>query len=86
MRAAGVEPRIVVEIGSREAIREAVIHGLGIGYVSAAEFVPDPVLHRVAIADAQIFTYAHVVILRERADGRVIRAFLDTVRTMLRAE
>ncbi|BBK40328.1 transcriptional regulator [Allostella vacuolata] len=84
--AAGVAPRIVMEIGSREAIREAVIHGLGIGYVSAAEFVADPVLRAVPIADAQIFTYAHVVILRERADGRVIRAFLDTVGGMLRPE
>jgi DNA-binding transcriptional LysR family regulator len=28
-----------IEIGSREAIREAVIRGLGIGYVSEAEFV-----------------------------------------------
>ena len=30
-----------MEIGSREAIRGAVIHGLGISYVSEAEFVPD---------------------------------------------
>ena len=29
-----------MEIGSREAIREAVIRGLGISYVSEAEFVP----------------------------------------------
>lgn len=82
---AGVEPRIVIEIGSREAIREAVIHGLGIGYVSEAEFVPDPALRAIPIRGARIFTYAHVVILRERADGRVIRAFLDTVRGIPRA-
>lgn len=83
MRAAGVAPETVMEIGSREAIREAVIHGLGIGYVSAAEFVPDPVLRAVPVEGAEIFTWAHVVILRERAQGRVIRAFLDTVRGML---
>lgn len=84
MRAAGVAPHIVMEIGSREAIREAVIHGLGIGYVSEAEFVPDPALCKVAIAGIDIHTCAHVVILRERADGRIIRAFLDTVRQIPR--
>jgi aminoethylphosphonate catabolism LysR family transcriptional regulator len=85
MRRAGVQPETVMEIGSREAIREAVIHGLGIGYVSQAEFVPDPVLRAIPVEGAEIFTWAHVVILRERAQGRVIRAFLDTVRGMLRA-
>ncbi|MCC7273872.1 MAG: LysR family transcriptional regulator [Alphaproteobacteria bacterium] len=81
--AAGVAPEIVMEIGSREAIREAVIHGLGIGYVSEAEFVPDPSLASMAIADAEIFTYAHVVILRERRASRIVRAFVEVVREML---
>ncbi|MGE0714039.1 MAG: LysR substrate-binding domain-containing protein [Alphaproteobacteria bacterium] len=85
LRAAAVVPEIVVEIGSREAIREAVIHGLGIGYVSEAEFVPDPRLCALPIADAAVFTYAHVVILRERRAGRVIRAFLDVVQSLLPA-
>ena len=41
-------------------------------------------MRAVPIRGARIFTYAHVVILRERADGRVIRAFLDTVRDIPR--
>ena len=39
---AGVKPRVVMEIGSREAIREAVIKGVGIGAVSEIEYIPDP--------------------------------------------
>ena len=69
-----------MEIGSREAIREAVISGLGISYVSEAEFVPDPALRLIPIADAEIYTYAHVVVLQKRNSSRIIQTFLDTVR------
>ena len=75
-----VKPRKVMEIGSREAIREAVIRGLGISYVSEAEFVADPSLRLIPIADAEIYTYAHVVVLRKRDSSRIIRAFLEVVR------
>ena len=47
-RKAGVTPEVFMEIGSREAIRGAVIRGLGISYVSEAEFVPDPALRQFA--------------------------------------
>jgi aminoethylphosphonate catabolism LysR family transcriptional regulator len=77
---AKIKPRVVMEIGSREAIRGAVIHGLGISYVSEAEFVPDPSLRLIPIADAEIFTYAHVVILQKRAASRIIGAFIEVVR------
>jgi len=76
----GIKLRTIIEIGSREAIREAVIHGIGIGYVSEAEFIPDARLSLVRIANAEIFTAAHVVYLRERAHSRLIKAFLDVVR------
>jgi LysR family transcriptional regulator, low CO2-responsive transcriptional regulator len=77
-----LDPAIV--IGSREAIREAVIRGLGIGYVSEAEFVPDPCLRAIAVADAEIHTEAHVVVLAERRHGRLIRAFLDVADALRR--
>lgn len=77
--AQGVHPKIVMEIGSREAIREAVLHGIGIGYVSEAEFIPDPSLRTVRIEDAEIYTFAHVAYLADRKDSRILRAFLDVV-------
>ena len=69
-----------MEIGSREAIREAVIRGLGISYVSEAEFVPDPVAAPDPDRGCEIYTYAHVVVLRKRETSRIIRAFLEVVR------
>lgn len=84
--AAQVKPRIVMEIGSREAIREAVIRGLGLSYVSTAEFVPDPNLRLIPIRDTQIQTHAHVVILRKRAASRIVKAFLEVVRDIRREE
>jgi aminoethylphosphonate catabolism LysR family transcriptional regulator len=75
----GVVPRVAMEIGSREAVREAVIKGVGIGVVSEIEFVPDHQLRVVRVSDAQMFTHAHVVCLRERRGARVVEAFLAIV-------
>ena len=76
---AKVEPDVVMEIGSREIIREAVAQGVGIAAVSEVEFVPGPGLHVVRIRDTNVRTYAHVVCLAERQDARVIRAFFDVI-------
>ncbi|RXT57461.1 LysR family transcriptional regulator [Bosea sp. Tri-44] len=75
----GTRPRLVMEIGSREAVREAVIRGLGISYVSEAEFVPDENLTLIPIDGAEVYTYAHVVVMKQRENGRIIKAFIDVV-------
>jgi DNA-binding transcriptional LysR family regulator len=74
-----IKPRIVLEIGSREAIREAVAKGLGISAVSEAEYVEHPDLRALRIADAEVYTYAHVLCLQERRRARVVKAFMDIV-------
>src|SRR5690606_4078309 len=51
LQRAGVRPRIVMEIGSRESIREAVAKGIGIGTVSEAEFIPDPRVKALRVSD-----------------------------------
>lgn len=79
LKAAKVEPDVVMEIGSREIIREAVSQGVGIAAVSEVEFVPGPGLHAVRISDAQVRTYAHVVCLAERRDMRMVRTFFDVI-------
>jgi LysR family transcriptional regulator, low CO2-responsive transcriptional regulator len=76
---AGVKPRVVMEIGSREAIREAVIMGVGVGAVSEKEYIADPRLRTVRVSDAQMYTYAHVVCLAERRGARMVKAFLGIV-------
>ena len=80
---AGVRPRVVMEIGSREAIREAVIKGVGIGVVSEIEFIPDPELRTVLVPDAEMFTHANVVCLEERREARLVKAFLEIVADLL---
>jgi aminoethylphosphonate catabolism LysR family transcriptional regulator len=83
LRKAGVAPPTAMEIGSREAVREAVIQGLGIAAVSEIEFVPDPRLRTVPIVDADVQTHAHVACLVERRDARVVAAFYDVVHALL---
>lgn len=77
LKKAGVKPRVLMEIGSREAIREAVIMGVGIGAVSEIEYVSDPAIRVVRVTDAEMYTHAHVVCLEERCGARLVKAFLE---------
>jgi aminoethylphosphonate catabolism LysR family transcriptional regulator len=79
LAAAKVEPQIVMEVASREIIREAVVQGVGVAAVSEVEYVPGPGLHAVRISDTQVRTYAHVVCLAERREMRMVRAFFDVI-------
>ncbi len=81
---AGVAPRVLMEIGSREAIREAVIKGVGIGAVSEIEYIPDPALRMLRVRDAHMYTHAHVVCLEERRGARLVKAFLGIVADLQR--
>lgn len=83
MLEANVRPKVVMEIGSRESIREAVAKGIGVGVVSEAEFIPDPRTRPLPITDVEIYTYAHVVHLKERQNARLVRAFLQVLAGLL---
>ena len=72
-----------MEIGSREAIREAVIMGVGIAAVSEIEYIPHAEIRMVPVSDAQMYTYAHVFCLEERRGARLVRAFLEIVHELL---
>ena len=76
---AGVAAGDVLEIGSREAVREAVAAGLGVGVVFESEFGRDDRLHRLALADARIEAVEHAVCLQERRPVRVVRAFFELI-------
>ena len=79
LQAAGVRPTVVMEVGSREIIREAVLRGMGVAAVSDVEFVPGPGLHAVHISDAEVRTFAHVVCLAERREARMMNAFFEAI-------
>ncbi|MEE8188127.1 MAG: LysR substrate-binding domain-containing protein [Kiloniellales bacterium] len=77
MAEAGIKPDQVLEIGSREAVREAAAAGLGIGVVFEGEFGRDPRLHRLALRDVELEAVEYAVCLEERRPVRVVRAFFD---------
>lgn len=73
----GLRPNVAIEAEGREAVREIVATGIGVGVVSAAEFGADPRLVRIAIADCDVRMEEALICLRERAGTRLIAAFLD---------
>ncbi|WP_066798433.1 LysR substrate-binding domain-containing protein [Sphingomonas soli] len=84
MAKANVRPRIAMEIGSREAVREAVASGVGFGFVSSAEYIGDDRIRSLPVVDAEIFNYAHIVCRRDRLQSRLISAFLEVTETLRR--
>ena len=79
LREAGIEPRTSLEIGSREAIREAVARGLGVGTVSEAEFIADPRFKPVRIAGDPARTTTYVYCMKERSESLLVRSFLNAI-------
>jgi len=76
---AGVEIRAVLAIGSREAVREAVATGLGIGIALEDESLSDERLRPLRISNADIHLQPHVVCLTERQTSPLIMAFFNVV-------
>jgi aminoethylphosphonate catabolism LysR family transcriptional regulator len=72
---AGLAPRIALELGSREAVREAVLAGLGIGTVFERELVPDPRLCPLAVEGEGLGATVSLACLPERRELRAVRAF-----------
>lgn len=70
-------PARIVEIPSREAVREAVAAGLGLGFVSESESPPDPRVVLKPVTGARMEMDEFVVCLRERRRLAVVRAFLS---------
>lgn len=73
-------PAIVAE--GREAVREIVAAGLGVGFVSAAEFGTDPRLIRIPMREeADMMMEETLICLAERRGGKLVSAFLQIAQT-----
>jgi aminoethylphosphonate catabolism LysR family transcriptional regulator len=70
-----LKPAFVAD--GREAVRDLVIAGIGVGFISQAEFRADAALTALPFADARITMSETLVCLAQRRDVRVIRAFMD---------
>jgi aminoethylphosphonate catabolism LysR family transcriptional regulator len=73
---ARVAPLVVMELGSREAIREAVAKDIGIGTVAEAAYTPDPRVAMVRFSNTDARTATHVFCLHVRRESRLVNAFL----------
>lgn len=86
LAAAQVQPQTVIEIGSREAIREAVARGLGVGAVSEAEFIADPRFRPIRITDNPASTSTSVYVMQERCDSVLLQSFLQACQLQVQAD
>lgn len=76
-KAMGLKITAQIEAEGREAVREIVASGGGIGIVSQAEFTEDSRLLKIEISDANIEMDEALLCLHERRDSKLIRAFMQ---------
>ncbi len=78
---ADVRPRALLEVQTREAVREAVLAGFGVGVGFEAELDTHPALVRVLVTDAELAVAEYMVCLEERRRLPLVRAFLAAGRS-----
>jgi aminoethylphosphonate catabolism LysR family transcriptional regulator len=84
-REAGIALPAAIEAEGREAVREIVASGGGIGFVSAAEFGADARLVALTLSDApkNALTMDEAMIcLSERRGGKLVQAFFNVASEM----
>ncbi|WP_126286765.1 LysR family transcriptional regulator [Burkholderia stagnalis] len=79
LAAAGVAPVSVAEIGSREAIREAILHGVGGSLFPRGEAESHPDLRIVALRGVDTTIDEYVYYLKARRHSPAIAAFLACI-------
>ncbi|MNP22156.1 HTH-type transcriptional activator CmpR [compost metagenome] len=82
MATAGLRIRKAIEVEGREAAREAVAIGMGVGVVSAAELGADSRIRGLPIVDCQQRFTETLVCLRAQSSRRILTTFFDIVREM----
>jgi aminoethylphosphonate catabolism LysR family transcriptional regulator len=78
----GIQLGEILEIGSREAIREAVAAGLGIGIVARSEFGDDLRLKGLEFEGPRIKSTEFVACLMDRRANPLVKAFLDIAKEL----
>jgi aminoethylphosphonate catabolism LysR family transcriptional regulator len=75
-----VELKPSIEAEGREAVREIVASGAGVGFVSRAEFGSDARLHPIEIDAPPVLMDEALICLSERASGKLVKAFFEVAR------
>lgn len=73
---AGINPKVLLELDSREAVTEAVAAQLGVGVVSSLELSPDPRVRALPINGEGLLNRHMLGCLERRRELRLIQAFL----------
>lgn len=77
---AQVKTELAIEVVGREAVNDLVANGIGVGFVSQAEFNHDPRLILLPISDSEIEMHETLLSLKENHNQRVSEAFMALVR------
>lgn len=77
-----LKPAIVAE--GREAVRELVASGAGIGFVSQAEYGHDDRLQQIKLKGVNLQMGESMISLSQRRDVKIIRAFMDFAERVLK--
>lgn len=83
---AGIAAKVVLELGSREALREAVAAGLGIGCIFEGEIGRDDRPRLLPIVRPELRATQYLACLPERRELRAVQAFLALARELAPAE
>ncbi|MCF5511708.1 LysR substrate-binding domain-containing protein, partial [Pseudomonas sp. PA-3-6H] len=75
--AANVQPKVLLELDSREAVTEAVAAELGVGVVSSMEVSPDPRVQAVPILGDGLLNRHMLGCMERRRSLRLIQAFFE---------
>jgi aminoethylphosphonate catabolism LysR family transcriptional regulator len=79
----GVKPRKLIEVQTREAVREAVLAGFGVGVVFESELGRDQQTHSLAVEDADLVVTEYLICLEERRGLPLVRSFLEAAESLL---
>lgn len=78
LKAKAVRIKTSVEMRSREAIREAVVQGLGLGVVADRAYLPGPDLVKLNVKGFSATTHTKLICRTERQNSPLIAEFLQT--------
>ncbi len=83
LEAQGVRIRTSVEMRSREAVREAVAQGLGLGVVADRAYLPGPGLVKLNVEGFSAKTCTRLICRSERRNSPLIAQFLRTAQQLM---
>jgi aminoethylphosphonate catabolism LysR family transcriptional regulator len=74
---AGFMPKVAKEINNRDAFRESIAQGLGIGIIGDNGLIEDQRLKKIELRDCDVVMERQIAHLQDRADSRLIQAFMN---------